>query len=114
MLFSNIVLLCHLLSTVVPDHLISQLRITNADIVIHFDLPNSKTKFGNRLALMLDHFCGERQVSDDDNNSSTCEVSVSYHTMLAHCYFIIYYCCCYFPSNAIEDNVSNKNGDSGQ
>ncbi|XP_076449882.1 uncharacterized protein LOC143286162 [Babylonia areolata] len=41
---------------VVTDDNVTELRLTGADTVVHFDLPNSQTKFGNRLALMLDFF----------------------------------------------------------
>ncbi|XP_055890738.1 uncharacterized protein LOC106072324 isoform X3 [Biomphalaria glabrata] len=41
---------------VCTDQCYEDLAITNATRVIHYGLPNSKTKFGNRLACMLDYF----------------------------------------------------------
>ncbi|KAK7504577.1 hypothetical protein BaRGS_00004063, partial [Batillaria attramentaria] len=41
---------------VVTDAMIYELRLTCAQVVIHYDLPKSKTTFGNRLACMLDYF----------------------------------------------------------
>ena len=40
----------------VTDENVTELRVTSAHTVIHYDIPNSQTKFGNRLALMLEHF----------------------------------------------------------
>ncbi|KAL3859121.1 hypothetical protein ACJMK2_009353 [Sinanodonta woodiana] len=46
---SNPVLICH-------DELVSELWVSNANVVIHYDLPDSKTKFGNRLSCMRQYF----------------------------------------------------------
>ncbi|CAL1536832.1 unnamed protein product [Lymnaea stagnalis] len=45
-----------LLLMVCTDQCYEDLAITNATCVIHYGLPASKTKFGNRLMCMLDYF----------------------------------------------------------
>ncbi|XP_059168932.1 putative ATP-dependent RNA helicase TDRD12 [Physella acuta] len=45
-----------LIVLVCTDQCYQDLAITNATTVIHYGLPNSKTKFGNRLACMFDYF----------------------------------------------------------
>ncbi|BFZ13477.1 hypothetical protein BsWGS_16516 [Bradybaena similaris] len=45
-----------LMVMVCTDQCYQDLAITNATMVIHYGLPDSKTKFGNRLACMLDYF----------------------------------------------------------
>ncbi|XP_035826123.1 uncharacterized protein LOC101851955 [Aplysia californica] len=45
-----------LLLMVCTDRCCQDLAVTNATAVIHYGLPSSKTKFGNRLTCMLDFF----------------------------------------------------------
>ncbi|XP_052233874.1 putative ATP-dependent RNA helicase TDRD12 isoform X2 [Dreissena polymorpha] len=41
---------------VCTDKYVSEMRISDATCVIHFDIPNSKTEFSNRLGCMRDYF----------------------------------------------------------
>ena len=42
--------------TVATDGSIPHLYINNATTIIHYDLPDSKTKFGNRMSCMSRHY----------------------------------------------------------
>lgn len=44
------------ISLVVTDDMVTSLNVTNAHVLLNYDLPDSKTKFGNRLACMHDYF----------------------------------------------------------
>ncbi|RUS88335.1 hypothetical protein EGW08_003906, partial [Elysia chlorotica] len=53
-----------LIVMVCTDQCYQDLAITNATDVIHYGLPDSKTKFGNRLACMFDYFV-DRTANDE-------------------------------------------------
>ena len=41
---------------VCSDNHVMDMNIVDATVVIHYDLPDSKTKFGNRMSCMRQHF----------------------------------------------------------
>lgn len=48
---------CYLLVSVCTDECVDDMKIDDANAVIHFDLPSeSKTRFGNRLSCMRKYY----------------------------------------------------------
>ena len=57
-----------LMVMVCTDMCYVDLCVTNATAVIHYNLPPSKSKFGNRLSCMLDYFQDKTQSVDDSSS----------------------------------------------
>ncbi|XP_025114687.1 uncharacterized protein LOC112576465 isoform X2 [Pomacea canaliculata] len=55
---------------VLTDETVNDLSVTCADVVVHFDIPRSKTLFGNRLVMMLDNFCDPEVVNNSMGSKS--------------------------------------------
>ncbi|KAL5022651.1 hypothetical protein ScPMuIL_001806 [Solemya velum] len=69
---------------VCTDSCLTELQITDAEGVIHYNLPPSKTKFGNRLACMKDNYHHHRQAKEETETDKK-KLPISYIMMNEDC-----------------------------